>query len=208
MHPTMKGRKIITQAIVGGYTQFLTKAQGMPTHIEKALTKIIKDFMWEDNSSPRITLEILQKPVAQGGLNLLDIKARNEAIDLTWLKEYLRLTPLQPTWAKVTDLIIDASAPESTSKKARMNAFLQTWDALTRGPKTKRLDIGTIRMIKTAKKYNTNLAAIRLTQDLKEQLPAWYHLAAIPKPITSVAAKCVTHRLCVSGLMGYPREDA
>jgi hypothetical protein len=40
-HPTMKGRKAIIQIIVGGHTQFMTKAQGMPPHIEAALTKTI-----------------------------------------------------------------------------------------------------------------------------------------------------------------------
>ena len=39
--PTMKGRKTIVQAIVGGLTQFLTKAQGMPPHIGMAITRII-----------------------------------------------------------------------------------------------------------------------------------------------------------------------
>ena len=97
MHPTMKGRKAIIQIIVGGYTQFLTKAQGMPTHIESALTKIIRDFMWEDDSSPRITLKLLQKPIDEGGLNLLDIKARNEAIEIVWLKAYLNFSPTCPT---------------------------------------------------------------------------------------------------------------
>ena len=96
-HPTMKGRKAIIQIIVEGYTQFLTKAQGMPMHIKSALTKIIRDFMWEDDSSPRIALELLQKPIDEGGLNLLDIKARNEAIEIVWLKAYLNFSPTCPT---------------------------------------------------------------------------------------------------------------
>jgi hypothetical protein len=51
-HPTLMGRKLIIQATVGGLTQFLTKAQGMPKHIEQAITKIICNFMWRDDSSP------------------------------------------------------------------------------------------------------------------------------------------------------------
>jgi ribonuclease HI len=48
-------------------------------------------------------------------------------------------------------------------------------------------------MIKVAGKYNTDLAALRLTPHLREMLPAWYHLSesANPRPITSVAAKCL-----------------
>lgn len=40
---TMKGRKTIVQAIVGGLLQFLTKAQEMPPHIK---TTIIKPPSW------------------------------------------------------------------------------------------------------------------------------------------------------------------
>ena len=110
-HPTMTERKIIIQMVVGGYMQFLTQAQGMPTKIEEVLTKIIRNFMWEDNKSPRVTLEYLHYPHKEGGLNLLDIKARNEAIEIMWLKEYLNLSPLRLTWAKITDITIDVAAP-------------------------------------------------------------------------------------------------
>ena len=64
----MMGRKTIVQAVVGGLTQFLTKAQGMPTHIEDTLVKTIRNFMWEDDSSPRIALDLLQRPPEEGGL--------------------------------------------------------------------------------------------------------------------------------------------
>lgn len=36
-YPSMLGRKIIIQAVVGGFTQFLTMAQGIPPNIEDAL---------------------------------------------------------------------------------------------------------------------------------------------------------------------------
>jgi hypothetical protein len=57
--PTLHRRRLIVQTIISGYTQFLTKAQGMPPEIEKALIKMICDFIWEDDSSPRIALETL-----------------------------------------------------------------------------------------------------------------------------------------------------
>ncbi|KAH9180213.1 hypothetical protein EDB89DRAFT_1840399, partial [Lactarius sanguifluus] len=67
-HPTMYGKRLIVQAVIGGHTQFLTMAQGMPKHIEEALTNMIRDFIWEGGVSPRITLESLQKPLSEGGL--------------------------------------------------------------------------------------------------------------------------------------------
>jgi hypothetical protein len=129
--PTLHGRKTILQAIVGGRTQFLTKAQGMPPSIETALIKIIRKFMWEDDSSPRIALDFLCLPLEEGGLNLLYIHARNEAIEITWLKSYLNFTLSRPEWAMITDLIINKAAPPGTSHLARLNMFLQSWDAPT-----------------------------------------------------------------------------
>ena len=55
------------------HTQFLTKAQGMPPHIEGAITKIIRNFIWDNDVHPRIATEYLHKPLIEGGLNLLDI---------------------------------------------------------------------------------------------------------------------------------------
>lgn len=91
--------------------QFLTKAQGMPTNIEETLTKMARDFIWEGSTKRKIALENLQRPIEEGGLNLLDIQARNDAIEITWLKTYLDFSPTRPTWAKITDLIIDVSMP-------------------------------------------------------------------------------------------------
>ena len=179
------------QIIVGGYTQFLTKAQGMPPHIEAALTKIIREFMWESDSSPRIALGVLQSPIEHGGLNLLDLKARNEAIDIMWLKSYLNFSPSRPTWAAVVDLIIDTSAPANMCNKARGNPFLQTWEIPTKGERTKGLNSDIMRMVAVARKHNVNIAAISLSTKLKKQLPAWYHIAADPRPITNVASICL-----------------
>jgi len=116
--PTLYRRKIIVQAIVGGHTQFLAKAQGMPPPIETALTKIIRNFMWEDDSSLRIALNFLCLPLSEGGLNLINIPARNEAIEIVWLKSYLNFTPSHPIWTVVTDLIINKAAPPGISHLA------------------------------------------------------------------------------------------
>lgn len=195
-YPTMRGRKLIVQSVVGGLTQFLTMAQGMPTNIEVALTKIIRGFMWGADSSPRLALSSLQCPEDEGGLNLLDITARNEAIELMWLKSYLDLSPARPPWATVTDALIDLSAPPATIPSARGNNFLQTWKPATRGQRASLMGKDSARMLKVARKYNLNLEALRLTPQLRAQLPAWYHIAAPPRPITGITAKCLinTHQ--------------
>jgi hypothetical protein len=150
LHPTLDGRKLITQITVGSLTQFLTKAQGMPKRIEDALIKITRDFIWDDSTRPRIAMETLYRPTEEGGLNLLDISARNKAIEIIWLKTYLEPPPKRPLWAKLSDVIIDAAAPRHTIPKARINTFLQTWNPSTKGNRGKNLNKDILRMIKTA----------------------------------------------------------
>ena len=125
LHPTLNGRKQIIQAVVGGHTQFLTNAQGMPTHIESAIKKIVSGFMWDNNSSPRIANDTLCRPIHQGGLNLLDITTRNEAIDIIWLKKYLNFSSSRPTWAAITDIIVQELAPKRGLDEIEYTPFLQ-----------------------------------------------------------------------------------
>src|SRR6266404_4171167 len=191
IHPTPFGKRIITQAVVGGHTQFLTKAQGMPPNIEKAVTKLITDFMWGEDKKPRIAMDSLFKPLDEGGLQLLNIKARNEAIDLMWLKAYLNLTPTRPTWAIVTDTIIRVTAPYTIEEDAKVNCFLQGWKPPTRGIRAKILGNDITKLVKIARKHNVNLAAIRIDPKIRKKLPAWHHLHTKKRPRTTNAAKCL-----------------
>jgi hypothetical protein len=195
-HPSLNSRKIITQMVVGGHTQFLTQAQGMPKETEDALNRTIKNFIWEDDSSPRIANETLRNPLTEGGLDLLDLEVRNEAIDIMWLKTYLNFSPKRLEWAIVTDLIIKATAPNGLNKRAIINPFLQRWAAPTRGTNALKTNDNIQRMIKTAKKFKTNLAVIRITPQLSAQLPAWYHLSAELRAINTAAAKCLLEKHC------------
>ncbi|KZT25979.1 hypothetical protein NEOLEDRAFT_1064241, partial [Neolentinus lepideus HHB14362 ss-1] len=100
----------------------------MPRHIEDALEKMTRHFIWEDATNPPIALDHLYKPKHLGGIDLLDIRARNEAIELTWLRDYLSIGAHRLTWAFVTDLLINRLAPSGIASPALLNTFLQTWD--------------------------------------------------------------------------------
>jgi len=76
-HPSLNGRKVITQMVVRGHTQFLSQVQEMPKEIEETLNRTIKTFIWKDDSSPRIVNETLRNPIAEGGLDLLNLEVRN-----------------------------------------------------------------------------------------------------------------------------------
>lgn len=116
--------------IAGGTTQYLARVQGMPEWIEKALEKIIRDFIWE-GSAPRISLSCLTRPKAEGGIGLLDVPAQNQAIQIMWLKTYLDLSTNRPTWAYIVNVLINRIIPPETTDLERVNTFLQSWDILT-----------------------------------------------------------------------------
>jgi hypothetical protein len=101
-------------------------AQGMPKCIKSILIKMIRNFIWNDSNTPKIALETLYRPVEDRGLNLLDLTSRNEAIEIMWLKTYLKPSAKCPLWAMMTDILIDAAAPRETNQKAKTNTFLQT----------------------------------------------------------------------------------
>ena len=166
IRPTLEGKCQIIQAIVGGHTQFLSQAQGMPTQIEDAITKIISDFIWEDGLGTRIAQETLNQPWELGGLSTLNIHAWNDAIDLMWLKSYLNFTPNCQPWAAITDLILDIAAPKDTEKQARNNQFLQCWNTPSRGIRADKINDDISRMLKAARTHNTNLAVVKISPHL------------------------------------------
>ncbi|KAI0051952.1 hypothetical protein FA95DRAFT_1463766, partial [Auriscalpium vulgare] len=175
-YPSINARAAVVQMFAGGCTQFLTQAQGMPPPIEKALIKLIRDFVWsEDAKRVPIDLTHLYRPRAEGGIALLDIHARNDAIELMWLKRYLDLSDSRPTWAYATDVLIRKTLPDVHSI-ARLNTFLQRWSPPLRGRKgSTRLPIYLSRMLTVAKTHHTDFTALKLTGSLKRQLPAWFH---------------------------------
>jgi len=169
-------------------------AQGMPTHIETALKKIISSFMWDDDSTPRIASDTLNSPIHKGGLDLLDIEARNKAIDIIWLKKYLNFSAAHPMWATVTDIIIQELALKRILNDIEYNPFLQCWNIPTPSPTNSKVSNNIKRMLKVARKYKTNLAVICLTPQLNAQLPAWHHISTIQRPMQGATTKCLIRK--------------
>lgn len=135
-HPTLDGKRLIIQMVVAGMTQFLTKAQGMPEHVAASLTKTIRNFIWDNKKNPPISLARLQLPRSQGGIHLLNLQARNRAIDITWINTYLDLSPSHPMWAYTFDAIINCLRPSGIKCTKDLNAFLTSWSPPTKGPRT------------------------------------------------------------------------
>ncbi|KAL1946415.1 hypothetical protein VTO73DRAFT_15542 [Trametes versicolor] len=108
--PTLYGKKLIIGMEVAGRTQFLTAAQGMPPKILDRLNKMIADFVWDEAKHPPIKRETLHAPVQKGGLGMLNLSARNEAIQLMTMKSYLDISPARPQWAFLADTLFAKAA--------------------------------------------------------------------------------------------------
>ena len=193
-NPTMYGRKLIVGMEGGRRSQFLAKVQGMPKDIERELEKIIIDFVWNGDAHPRISKATLYHPVEEGGLNLLDIKSRNEAIDIMWLKSYLDISPARPRWAMLADVLLkraSAASAKNLDDTVKVNTFLQDWKVSTRAKAGLPDDL--IRMVKVAGKYRVKLQVMNPSEDLKMALPIWLHPGGIEgrRIINSKAMICL-----------------
>lgn len=176
-HPTMQGRKLAAGMEIASRTQFLTMAQTMPESIRKKIERIGADFVWKGDKHPRVGRSTLYKRPSEGGIGLIDIESRNEAIDLMWLKGYLNFGPRRPKWAYVADsLLAKAILAENkrVDKDARLNSFLQKWDVSLRRERGLPNDLR--RMVKAGRKYGVIVDAVNPSEEIKAKLPVWYHI--------------------------------
>ena len=199
-NPTIYARKHIVSMEIGGRTQFLTRAQSMPNDIEAEIQQLALNFVWNGDKHPVVNRETLYRKIEQGGLNLLDLKARNEAIDLVGLKEYLTTGPSRPKWAAIADNLLAkavAASSRNVDSTARINTFLQKWNVSTRQSAGLPRDLR--RMVAAANKYEVRIEANNPARELRDLLPIWYHLGTTVEKImgNSPSNKCLreNHRV-------------
>jgi len=133
--PTQDGRRLIIGMVIGGYTQYQTRVQGMPRDVEKLLTKKIQRFMSKNENIPMIGLSTMNCKIGNGGKSLLDIVARNQAIELMKLRSYLNFGDLRPKWAFIADILMANSISPGCRVRdqlSRSNLFLQSWKVNTK----------------------------------------------------------------------------
>ncbi|KAF9790306.1 ribonuclease H-like domain-containing protein [Thelephora terrestris] len=117
-----------------------------------------------------------------GGRKVLDINARNEAIQLTWVQAYLKLDENRPTWAYMADAILKNDVPGEpktlqTDPSTRSNQFLQAWHSRIRqskdhGDESKNIPKDLKEMLKIARRHSVHLEAQYPAPEVREILPA------------------------------------
>ena len=76
------------------------------------------------------------------------------------LRDFLNLTPSRQTWAIISNILFNMTAPLGESVVMITNTFIQNWRPPTRGQRVEILNENIRRMLKMASKYETNLAVI------------------------------------------------
>jgi hypothetical protein len=136
--------------------------------------------MW-DGESPMVSLDVLQLPVHQGGKGLLDLSARNKAIELMKVKAYLNLETNKPRWAMVADELIGrdvSNTPVVVYELSKINTFLQSWAPRQKNHRV--LPKSLQQMLKVAKSFGVKLDAPTFHPTLQEEMPIWHHKSMDP----------------------------
>ncbi|KAF6751836.1 hypothetical protein DFP72DRAFT_816004, partial [Ephemerocybe angulata] len=157
----------------------LTRVQGMPKSTVDSLKKQTDDYIWAKDGEKKantIAMTTLQKPKDEGGLGLLDVETRNEAIDAKRLQTMLLPPDDQPTWCKMAARQLAKAAVKqftNVGEEALVSPFTQKWRvnlSSTGLPESLR------RMMRVATKYNTHLVATSPSTEIKNSMPFWYHV--------------------------------
>ncbi|KAF5344335.1 hypothetical protein D9758_013247 [Tetrapyrgos nigripes] len=207
--PTMEGRRHIVQMVIGNMTQYLTQVQGMPTQIEKRVTKRVQNFIWAEKERNPVSKATVLRPIEQGGRKVLDIEARNKAIDVMWAKAYLNFEESRPLWAKVADKLFWLHTPkarteQNVDQRIKVNPLLQTWK--TSPPKHLKTAAATDlhKLITSVKEFGIRQEGIAFSRLAMREMPIWYHRHAekkIRQLNHSAASECLrsNHKMITVG---------
>ncbi|KAJ7059507.1 hypothetical protein C8F01DRAFT_989294, partial [Mycena amicta] len=157
-------------------TQYRAQTDTMPEDVEKRLTKVISDFM-NEGKGPLIARAVLEAPIAMGGKKVVNLKARNQAINIMKLKTYLDLDiHKRAKWAFFADKIFANHRTKGHPMRddAVYNPFLQHWLPTTRRQRNgDSMNASLKGMIKAAAKHGVELEPPSVAGLL--EMPIWHH---------------------------------
>ncbi|KAL1688071.1 hypothetical protein GGG16DRAFT_60724 [Schizophyllum commune] len=150
-----------------------------------------RGLFWE-HKRPLIAASTIQDDPERGGVKLMDIKARNAAIDVEWVRRYLTLEE-RPTWTYVLDAICQRHLLAKDRGKCDADSFVNTLLQVVDVNKQSMPRVSR-RTMKTIEKHKARFDPINPSKDIKERMPIWHHIF-IPlskKPVyNSVHGRCM-----------------
>lgn len=180
--PTVRGLVLGNNTFVGGYTQYITRVQGMPANVLKDLNRITDDIVYAKNGEKKsnaIGIETLRWSKTAGGLQVLDLQARNEAIGIMTLKTYAGAE--RPTWAQAADRCLAKAAVKkflNVGEEFLINPLLQTWKV---NLKSRMLTETQRAMMRAAYKFGAKIVTLEPSQAIRLRMPYWYHIGTKEK---------------------------
>jgi hypothetical protein len=154
----------------------------MPSVIEKRLERWMRKFVWDKKPYSPVSMDTLYAPLEEGGRNILDIQARNQAIQAMIVKEYLSFNDSRPMWAAFEDRVFAVrvlSADARIPIEIRRNILLQSWN-MSKSTKVKMArDLRAI--LDYTKKMGVRLEGIAFEREILRQMPIFYHAEATTK---------------------------
>ncbi|KAI0757506.1 hypothetical protein C8Q80DRAFT_1116624 [Daedaleopsis nitida] len=169
--------------------------QRMPDSVRSRFEKIVRKYLWNDRIIPPVSMEQACASRDSGGLAILDLKSRNEAIDVMWLKDYLSFGPTRATWTKLADDLFARIVRRDCTVPIRdlcVNTFMQDWS-----PKVSQLPSPLSGILKAAGKFGLRLEAIALSWTILCSMPLWYHAHAVDKPKMRLASRASHLTTCL-----------
>ncbi|KAI1782546.1 hypothetical protein LXA43DRAFT_905491, partial [Ganoderma leucocontextum] len=171
------GKQLIAKSLIQSISLYLATVNGMPKDVEKRMEKILRDFLWDGKKIGYMRYDEVIMPKEDGGLNMPDIRARNEAIQVMWLQRYLKEDSKRPVWAFVLDKILFDNLPPKpiVEMKARSSWIIQKWHEYASKKDT--LPHYAREMFRIGRKYNIGIDAIKVSTLTKRAMTIWYHPA-------------------------------
>ncbi|KAJ7664613.1 hypothetical protein DFH06DRAFT_986174, partial [Mycena polygramma] len=79
----------------------------MPKNVEKKLISAQREFIWGGAKSSPVQRDILLAPIEEGGKNMFDLQARNDAIQIMTFKSFLESDlEKRASWAFFADKLL------------------------------------------------------------------------------------------------------
>ncbi|KZV59576.1 hypothetical protein PENSPDRAFT_595189, partial [Peniophora sp. CONT] len=177
-YPALHLRKNFSDWIYAGMTQFLAAAQGMPKSAIERVTKWMQAFIWQGSKRPTVNKQTLSQSKFDGGLGIIDLSVRIEAIHLMRLKAWLTAAE-KPRWVAFAIALLAMALNEEyesqVAPEQRWDPFLQDWKPTSKSSVTRKWPPELKALIKTARKHGVSIHLLAPTKAVKRELPIWHH---------------------------------
>lgn len=178
-YPSLPGKVLVINTLVASRAWYLAMVNEMPGDYEERMRKMFHSFLWNGKRNGSVTWEVVKMKREDGGLGLVDVRAKLDTMQLIWARGWLDPSAHRPRWAYVADKLIAKAAAKTpmTSENSRINWALQSWKVIKIG-RGACLPVELKNMIMIAERYCLRPDGIRCSERTKGDMPVAHHYHA------------------------------